>query len=436
MKTIDSIPTGKISRATRLVRTGVKVGINQLKYYGDTLVDPQNAKEKLNQNNASDIYDGLKNLKGSALKVAQMLSMEKNILPKAYVEQFSLAQFSVPPLSAPLVRKTFFKYFGKHPEDLFDTFNSKSIAAASIGQVHQATKHGKELAIKIQYPGVADSISSDLAMVKPVAIKMFNIKGKDSDKYFEEVEQKLLEETDYILEVKQSQQMVADCKHIEHLIFPDYYPDLSNHRIITMDWIDGEHLSEFTKVNTNKVLSDKLGQALWDFYMYQMHELKRVHADPHPGNFLVTPSGELVAIDFGCIKAIPDSFYIPYFELAIPENINNPEMFTEKLYELEILTPTDTPEEIDFFSTLFHEMLSLFTQPMHNETFDFSDETFFSKVADLSEKYSKDTQLRKMNGNRGSKHFLYINRTFFGLYNLMNDLGAKVLVNNYKTLKK
>ncbi|MDB4303004.1 AarF/ABC1/UbiB kinase family protein [bacterium] len=436
MKTIDSIPTGKISRATRLVRTGVKVGINQLKYYGDTIVDPQNAKEKLNQNNASDIYDGLKNLKGSALKVAQMLSMEKNILPKAYVEQFSLAQFSVPPLSAPLVRKTFFKYFGKHPEDLFDTFNSKSIAAASIGQVHQATKHGKELAIKIQYPGVADSISSDLAMVKPVAIKMFNIKGKDSDKYFEEVEQKLLEETDYILEVKQSQQMVADCKHIEHLIFPDYYPDLSNHRIITMDWIDGEHLSEFTKVNTNKVLADKLGQALWDFYMYQMHELKRVHADPHPGNFLVTPKGELVAIDFGCIKAIPDSFYIPYFELAIPENINNPEMFTEKLYELEILTPTDTPEEIDFFSTLFHEMLSLFTQPMHNETFDFSDETFFSKVADLSEKYSKDTQLRKMNGNRGSKHFLYINRTFFGLYNLMNDLGANVLVNNYKTLKK
>lgn len=436
MKTIDSIPTGKISRATRLVRTGVKVGINQLKYYGDTLVDPQNAKEKLNQNNASDIYDGLKNLKGSALKVAQMLSMEKNILPKAYVEQFSLAQFSVPPLSAPLVRKTFFKYFGKHPEDLFDTFNSKSIAAASIGQVHQATKHGKELAIKIQYPGVADSISSDLAMVKPVAIKMFNIKGKDSDKYFEEVEQKLLEETDYILEVKQSQQMVADCKHIEHLIFPDYYPDLSNHRIITMDWIDGEHLSEFTKVNTNKVLSDKLGQALWDFYMYQMHELKRVHADPHPGNFLVTPKGELVAIDFGCIKAIPDSFYIPYFELAIPENINNPEMFTKKLYELEILTPTDTPEEIAFFSTLFHEMLSLFTQPMHNETFDFSDETFFSKVADLSEKYSKDTQLRKMNGNRGSKHFLYINRTFFGLYNLMNDLGAKVFVNNYKTLKK
>jgi predicted unusual protein kinase regulating ubiquinone biosynthesis (AarF/ABC1/UbiB family) len=436
MKTIDSIPTGKISRATRLVKTGVKVGINQLKYYGDTLVDPENAREKLNQNNASDIYDGLKNLKGSALKVAQMLSMEKNILPRAYVEQFSLAQFSVPPLSAPLVRKTFYKYFGMYPEDLYDSFNANSIAAASIGQVHLATKDGKELAVKIQYPGVADSISSDLAMVKPVAIKMFNIKGKDSNKYFQEVEDKLLEETNYTLEVIQSQQMVADCSHIPHLTFPEYYPDLSNERIITMDWMDGVHLSEFTKHNTNTVLADQLGQALWDFYMYQMHELKRVHADPHPGNFLVTSAGDLVAIDFGCVKAIPNEFYIPYFELAVPENINNPAVFTEKLYALEILTSNDTPEEIAFFSSLFYEMLSLFTQPMHRETFDFSDETFFSKIGALSEKYSKDTQIRKMNGNRGSKHFLYINRTFFGLYNLMNDLGAKVSVNNYKTLKK
>ena len=93
MKTIDSIPTGKISRATRLVKTGVKVGINQLKYYGDTLVDPQNAKEKLNQNNASDIYDGLKSLKGSALKVAQMLSMEKNIFLISSTCIYSISYF-------------------------------------------------------------------------------------------------------------------------------------------------------------------------------------------------------------------------------------------------------------------------------------------------------------------------------------------------------
>ena len=77
-------------------------------------------------------------------------------------------------------------------------------------------------------------------------------------------------------------------------------------------------------------------------------------------------------------------------------------------------------------------MLSLFTSPFHQETFDFSDESFWNKITELSEKYSKDTELRKINGNRGSKHFLYINRTFFGLYNLLHDLKAEVKINHFK----
>ena len=92
MKTIDNIPTSKIQRATRMVQTGAKVGVNYLKYYGDKITkNEKEAKQRLNENNAEDIYDGLKKLKGSALKVAQMLSMEKSILPQAYVEKFSLA---------------------------------------------------------------------------------------------------------------------------------------------------------------------------------------------------------------------------------------------------------------------------------------------------------------------------------------------------------
>ena len=436
MNTIDRIPTTKIQRASKLVQTGAKVGVNYIKYYGDKLVKSnEDAKERLNQNNAEDIYDGLKSLKGSALKVAQMLSMEKSILPKAYVEKFSLAQFSVPPLSPPLVIKSFKNYFGKHPNELYDTFDATSVNAASIGQVHKAFKDGKKLAVKIQYPGVAESISSDLALVKPIAIKMFNIKGKDSDKYFKEVENKLVEETDYILEVAQSKAIVDACKHIPNLEFPNYYEELSSNRIITMDWMQGEHLSEFVAHNDNQELSNKLGQALWDFYMFQMHNLKKVHADPHPGNFLVSKQGNLIALDFGCMKEVPEEFYVPYFELAKKENINNPMVFKEKMFDLEILRPDDSAEEIKFFSNMFHEMLSLFTQPFHADTFDFSDAEFFGKIAELGEKYSKNTELRKMNGNRGSKHFIYINRTFFGLYNLMFDLKAQdIKINNFSTL--
>ncbi|ETN96282.1 ABC1 kinase family protein [Zhouia amylolytica] len=434
MKTIDKIPTGKIQRASKLFKTGAKVGTNYLKYYGSKLInDEVSAKERLNQDNAEDIYNSLKELKGSALKVAQMLSMEKSILPRAYVEKFSLAQFSVPPLSPPLVIKTFKKYFGESPGELFDSFNPVSINAASIGQVHLAEKDGKKLAVKIQYPGVAESISSDLALVKPVAIKMFNLKGKDSDKYFREVEQKLLEETDYILEIEQSIAVAEGCNHIDNLNFPNYYQSLSSDRIITMDYMDGEHISEFVANNPSNEASNKVGQALWDFYMYQMHVLKKVHADPHPGNFLVSDDHELLVLDFGCMKTIPDEFYYPYFELAKKENIDNASLFREKLFELEILRPDDSDEEIAFFSALFHEMLSLFTQPFHVPYFDFSNPDFFNAIAALSDKYSKNTELKKFNGNRGSKHFIYINRTFFGLYNLMFDLKANQIdINHFK----
>lgn len=432
MKTIDYIPTSKIERATKLVQTGAKVGVNYLKYYGEKIVNSDLTRDKLNEDNAEDIYDGLKSLKGSALKVAQMLSMDKNFLPQAYVEKFSLSQFSVPPLSAPLVLKTFKSNFGKTPYEIFDEFNAESVNAASIGQVHLAKKNGKKLAVKIQYPGVANSISSDLALVKPMAIRMFNLQGKDSDKYFKEVEDKLIEETNYTLELKQSQEVVAACQKIDNLVFPAYYPEFSSEKILTMDWMTGKHLSEFTAENTNQGTANKVGQALWDFYMYQIHVLRKVHADPHPGNFLVDNNQQLVALDFGCMKSIPNDFYVPYFELINKEIIDNKQLFNAKLFELEILRKEDTPEEIAYFTSMFYDLLSLFTLPFQNTHFDFSDEVFFNNIAQLGERFAKDTNLRKMNGNRGSKHFIYMNRTFFGLYNLMFDLKASIAVNQYQ----
>ena len=434
MKTLDRIPTGKIERASKLISTGAKIGVNYLKYYGEKITKTEDeAKGNLNKNNASDIYDGLKELKGSALKVAQMLSMEKNILPAAYVEKFSLSQFQVPPLSAPLVAKIFKNYFGKKPTELFDRFNPDSSNAASIGQVHKAWKDGKELAVKIQYPGVSDSISSDLAMVKPIAMKMFNIKGKNSDQYFKEVEDKLLEETDYELELQQSLEIRKSCENLPNLAFPNYYPDLSNGKIITMDWMHGKHLSTFCEANKNPELANKVGQSLWDFYMFQIHSLRKVHADPHPGNFLVSDDGTLVAIDFGCMKSIPEDFYFPYFELSVRENLENKAFFDQKLLELEIIREDDSPQEKEFFTQIFYELLYLFTTPFQQENFDFSDNTFFEAIADLGQKYAKNTQMKGRNANRGSKHFIYMNRTFFGLYSLMHDINSKnIKINNYK----
>jgi len=437
LKTLDSIPTHKIERATKLVSTGVKIGGNYLRYYGEKLINGEENKDKLNANNAKDIYDGLKELKGSALKLAQMLSMEKNLMPQAYVEQFSLAQFSVPPLSGALVKKTIRKYLGSDPDEIFESFSLDSENAASIGQVHRATKEGKKLAVKIQYPGVASSIRSDLAIVKPIALKMFNLKGKDTDRYFEEVENKLLEETDYLQELQSSQLISEAVQDIPNLIFPKYYPKWTTSKILTMDWMEGIHLSEYvSQSHLDPQQRNLLGQTLWDFYMFQIHGLRKVQADPHPGNFMVSKQGELIAIDFGCVKEIPEEFYTPYFELSKKENIENEETFVKLLTELEILLNTDTEEETRYFTELFQRMMRLFTKPFHDKHFDFSDVRFWNDITNLSKSFAEDSQLRQMNGNRGSKHFIYINRTFFGLYHLLHDLEAQIETESFQNYLK
>lgn len=433
MKSLDYIPTNKIARASNLVSTGFKLGGNYLKYYGEKALNVDGSRKRLDEENAKDIYNSLKTLKGSALKVAQMLSMEKNLLPRAYVDQFSLSQFSVPPLSWPLVKNMIRKYLGANPESVFDTFAAQSKNAASIGQVHQATKDGKKLAVKIQYPGVADSISSDLSIVKPIALRMFNLKGKDTDKYFQEVENKLREETNYQLELQQSQSIADQCKAIPHLRFPNYYPKYSSEKILTMDWMEGLHISEYVaQEDQNKEMDHRLGQTLWNFYMFQIHHLKKVHADPHPGNFLIDKDYNLVALDFGCVKAIPDEFYTPYFELSELDIQENHERFQNILYDLEILRTDDKPDEVVYFTKLFGRLIKVLTLPFTKKEFDFGDPVFWNEINALSETLTSDQELRKMNGNRGSKHFIYINRTFFGLYTLLNDLNAKVNTEDFK----
>ena len=433
MKSLNYIPTNKIARAGNLVSTGIKLGGNYIKYYSKKALKVEGSRQRLDEENAKDIYNSLKTLKGSALKVAQMLSMEKNLLPRAYVDQFSLAQFSVPPLSWPLVKNLIRKYLGAYPDSVFDSFSIQSKNAASIGQVHQATKNGKLLAVKVQYPGVADSISSDLSIVKPIALRMFNLKGQDTDKYFKEVENKLLEETDYKLELEQSQWIADKCKDIPYLKCPTYYPEFSSEKILTMDWMHGLHVSEYVaQGNTDVLANNQLGQTLWDFYMYQIHHLKKVHADPHPGNFLIDDDENLVALDFGCVKAIPDDFYNPYFELAALNYEENKDQFESILFDLEILRKDDTSDEVIYLSNLFGRLIKILTLPFSKKGFDFGNELFWGEINSLSETLSSDRQLRKMNGNRGSKHFIYMNRTFFGLYTLLYDLKAIVNTTSYQ----
>lgn len=433
MKLQEKMPTTKMERSAKFVKTGFQIGGNYIKHYSKKLFNPELNKDELNEDNASDIYNSLSQLKGSALKIAQMLSLDKNVMPKAYVDKFAQAQYNAPALSGPLIIRSFTKSFGKAPQEIFDKFNLVSSNAASIGQVHEAWLDGKKLAVKIQYPGVADSISSDLKLVKPFAFRLLGMSEKELNIYIKEVEEKLLEETNYTLEVKRSIEISEACERLQDLFFPKYYTHLSSDKIITMDWVEGKHLKEFLKTNPSQELRNKIGQALWDFYNYQQYELKAVHADPHPGNFLITPDEKLAVIDFGCIKEIPDDFYQPFFSLLKPEILNNKERTVAEFRKLEMIQKDDSAAQVEFYYDAYKQMIGLFALPYTSKTFDFSKPEFFKSLYDWGEKLTKMPEFKQP---RGVKHFIYINRTNFGLYTLLNELGATVFTQTYKPILK
>lgn len=426
MKEFEKIPVTKVQRATKFITTGAKIGTNYLKHYGKKLVNKDASREELHENNASDIYNSLSELKGSALKVAQMLSMDKNLLPQAYQQKFAMAQYSAPPLSYPLVVKTFNKYFGKGPEQIFDTFTHKAVNAASMGQVHQATLNGKKLAVKIQYPGVADSVKSDLAMVKPIALSMFKLNPVEYDEFIQEVEMRMMEETDYELELQRSIDLSHKTQHLRNVIFPKYYPEYSCAKILTMDWLDGKPLGEIINSKLPEGAGQKLGQAMWDFYHFQMHQIRAVHADPHPGNFIITPDYQLGIIDFGCVKVIPNDFYQTYFRLMDRDLLTNPNKRDEIFYKLHFIYPDDSAKDKVFFTNLFSKLVELLARPFQHSTFDFADNAYFETLYAFGEELTNMKELRQSKKARGLRDAVYINRTYFGLYSILHDLKANI----------
>lgn len=428
MQEQDKIPTSKVQRAGKFFKTSMKVGGNYIKHTAGKMVGSDATSEDLHRKNAEEVFNLLNSLKGSALKVAQMMSMDTGLLPKEYADKFAEAQNNAMSLSGPLVNHTFVKYTGKNPNEFFDKFDNKAIHAASIGQVHMAYKDGQKLAVKIQYPGVAEAIHSDIQMVKPLAARLIGVPTSFLDYYAEEFEQRLIEECNYNLELKNGIETAEACKELEGLIIPKYYPKLTNDRILTMEWMDGVTLKQFIEEEEDQTIKDRIGQYFIDFVFYQIHFLKRFNADPHPGNFLVTPDKKLVALDFGCMKTIPTDFYKTYFSIASPEVRNNPEKLNETLIKLDLIRPEDSDEDKEFFKNFVSTVIDIFLEPLQGDTFYFADKTFAKKLHKFGNELSANKEFRKPKAMRGNRDAIFLHRTFFGMYSILFQLNATVKV--------
>ena len=425
MKEQTSIPKGKIGRAAALATAGARMGANYARYRAKRWVSGEDDRDGLHRANAVDSYEALSRLKGGPLKIAQMLSIDTALLPAAYANEFSKAHYQAPPLSYPLVERTFRREFGRGPLEVFDEFSRSAVSGASIGQVHKAVKDGREHAVKVQYPGVADSLRNDLRLVRPLAMRLFDLSAAEIDPYLREVEARLVEETDYAMEARRGTELAGRTTGVVDVRIPRYFPELSSPRILTMEWVEGVPLDQFVESGPAPGAADAIGQKLWDFYHHQVHSLMAFHADPHPGNFFVKDD-ELWVLDFGCVKEIPGDFHDAYFRLLEPGIADDPVLLEESLRRLDLLLDTDSPADRAVLMRMFRESVHLLSRPFFGETFDFGDPGYLAEIREFGERTGNDPEIKRIGAGRGSAHGLYVNRAYFGLYSLMGMLGATI----------
>ncbi|NNF03238.1 MAG: AarF/ABC1/UbiB kinase family protein, partial [Rhodothermales bacterium] len=275
----QDFPSSRLRRGGIAAHAGLKVGANYARYLArrSTGSDRESARQSLHDRNARDLFGQLTKLRGTALKMAQGLSMDPGVLPEEFTEVLSQAQYSVPPMNPALVRRIVSKALGDAPDRVFARFEPDAVAAASLGQVHRAVLHdGRDVAVKIQYPNVRESVDSDLRLMRGIAGRF--VPEGTLDPYLEEVRERLMEETDYRLEGRNIEYFAAQYAS-EEIVTPRWIEEFTTRNVITMTWVEGRHLREYLDTDPGQDRKDAFGQSLWDFVHRQIaSEQLTVHA--------------------------------------------------------------------------------------------------------------------------------------------------------------
>lgn len=428
-----NIPTSKLTRSAIVGMAVTKIGLKHISYKTRQSISATPTHEQPQQEHEEQIgeliFTVLSQLRGTAVKLSQLLSMEADILPKTTRDKLHSACHQVPPINKALVRKQIVQELGDTPKQLFKEFNPQAFSAASIGQVHQAIAHDNTvLAVKVQYPGIGVTIESDLKMVE----KLFWLLSKTTDKFpkkqvvvllMDEMQARLQEETNYEIEAN-NLNWFRQAVTLPDIVIPSVYEALSSRRVLSMDMLTGQHLEDWLKSNPSQPQRNKVGQKLFDFFWYCALQLKKINADPHPGNFLILPDGQLGILDFGCVRSLSDDFVRDFSDM-IPKivdgyffNKNIPTLL-ESYQQLKFIEPDVT---LATFESEIMPDLQLYGQWLG--------EAYVEKTFDFSNKHPCPGKPNEMTG--GAIKFLSgmyseqpcFDRAHLGLMNLLSQIGA------------
>ncbi len=422
-KQSTGLTKGRTKRALQVGSLTTSVGTS---YLWHTLKRPfQSASKKeqelldLHLKNALRIVDSSRELRGAFMKLVQMLSMRSDILPSEVVNILSVVQSSVPPMDYDLIRAQVKTELGKYPEQLFKRFDREAFAAASLGQVHQARlKSGEDVVVKIQYPGVDETVVQDLKNMKAL-LHIFTLITRDvlrqkfdAGEIYREMEERLREELDYVHEANNvalfQRLFAADAE----VIIPQVYPDFSSRRVLTMEFIDGYKLQDILAPGVDKELKDWVAIKYFQITWRQIFEFGVLHTDPHPGNYLITYHPKLAMLDFGSVRVFPEEVRKGYCTLAKAILERDEKTMARCFVLLGYLDPGDDP------APLVRIMYIIFEPVLEDRV---SDPRDFDSVGKTMEITAIGLENRIFNA---PGHRLFLVRALLGLDSYVHQFGT------------
>ena len=306
--------------AIRLVRAMRVFGTIFLSYLFTMVLERLRGRDKVRERwrkvhrkNARRMYQGFIRLRGVYIKLGQILSVMGTFLPRAYTDELEGLQDEVPPQPYREIAKTFHRAFGKKPLDVFKTFSEEPVAAASLGQVHQASNEaGERLAVKILYPNVATIIKIDLRVLG-WALRIYQriVPLQQLHRVHEQLTDMLERETDLLNEARCIDRMKENFKDDPDILFPVVHHDLTRHAVLTMSFMDGVKITKQDALKQLDLDPEKVAIKLTQMFYKQLFADRFFHADPHPGNFFVQrgPQGQvrIVVLDLGSASNVTDN---------------------------------------------------------------------------------------------------------------------------------
>jgi hypothetical protein len=426
------VRTTLLQRNADVLRLGASVGATYASTSARKLFADSHRRIELDRERelrtAEAVTERLGNMKGALMKLGQMASYIDEGLPAPLREALAQLQSSAPPMSAELAAQVIQRDLGAPPEQLFAEWDPDPIAAASIGQVHRAvvfdpdTGTERAVAVKVQYPGVAEAVATDLRNADLLGlILQQGFGGLDPDDMVAEVKERLTEELDYRLEARNQQRFADHYRGHPFIHVPDVLPRFSGAHVITSELVDGATWQEMLQwPQTEK---DLVGESLFRFVFRSLYGMHAFNGDPHPGNYLFHRGGRITFLDFGLVKHFTDDEMATFIGMvkaaAYDHDVRAFRAILERAGMLRAGCPSPDDEVGEYFSTFYESV-------RHDRPVTWSSEYASRIVRHTFDRTSPIAQYATV-----PKAFVFIQRINLGLYALLGELQA---TGNYRRI--